>query len=273
MFRMPELPEVETVLRAVRPVLVGNRIVNVDILRPNMVHDPASLERDVTGGAIRDVTRHGKYLFVHFDHGMTMILHLKMSGRLGLRSLDDASLTYERIRFGPEDGRLLVFNDPRTLGRVAVHSTENIPRLASIRLLGPDALDVHCETFVQRLTMHEGALKRVLLDQSFVAGIGNIYADEACFLAKLDPRRRVNALTPVEQRRLHQCVVETLKRGVDNMGTSFSDFADLFGKPGQNQDSLSVYGRKGEPCRDCSSKLASAVIGQRTTVWCPGCQR
>jgi formamidopyrimidine-DNA glycosylase len=270
---MPELPEVETTRRAIRPVLIGKRFTDVEILRPNMVKDASLLRRELTGSSVTEVDRVGKYLLVRLAHGWTMTLHLKMSGRLGLRRGAEVALTYERLRFRLDDGSLLIFNDPRTLGRVSMHPTAHVMREASLASMGPDALTVTQAAFEDRLARRRGPIKRILLDQSCVAGIGNIYADEACFLAGIDPNRDAASLTPAEKRALRDAVVATLEKGIANMGTTFSDFADLFGKPGQNQNSLAVYGRKGLPCIACAAPLRHGTISQRTTVWCGACQR
>lgn len=269
---MPELPEVETARRAILPVLTGRRFTHVEILRPNMVKDSATMLREAIASPVMGVDRLGKYLFVRLEHGWTLLLHLKMSGRLGLRQSADPHLTYERIRFTLDDGSLLIFNDPRTLGRAAMHPTESVMKLPSLKTMGPDALDVSEDLFLKRLMRRKGPIKRILLDQSFIAGVGNIYADEACFLAGINPTRDVASLSTGERRTLHRAVLATLHKGIDNMGTTFSDFADLFGKPGKNQHSLNVYGRRGKPCVMCGNPLSSTQINQRMTVWCETCQ-
>lgn len=270
---MPELPEVETTLRAILPVLKDKKILDVEVLRRNMVMDPDTFPKKIKGHTVKNVERQGKYLLIALDHGMTLIIHLRMSGRLGLRKASDPPLSYERVRFHLPSNLLLIFNDPRTLGRAYVIPTNQLPHHPPLKKLGPDALTVSEKEFVDRLSRKRGILKSVLLNQSFVAGIGNIYADESCFVAKVDPRRTAQSLTPAEKKRLHAAVIETLEKGVSNMGTSFSDFADLFGKPGKNQRSLFVYGRSGKKCHTCGTILQRTVIGQRGTVWCPKCQQ
>lgn len=270
---MPELPEVETTLRAILPLLKGNKILAIEVLRPNMtLHKPDSLQM-IRNQEILTIIRRGKYLLMHFENDHTMILHLKMSGRLGLRSLTDTPLTYERIRFHLPKDQLLIFNDPRTLGRAYVIETKDIETHSPLAKMGPDALSVSEEVFLTRAKKKRGVLKAVLLDQAFLAGIGNIYADEACFVAKIDPRRRIENLNQAELKRLHIGIIKTLEKGIENKGTSFSDFSNLFGKPGKNQQSLFVYGRAGNPCLVCKSSLQKTTIGQRTTVWCGACQR
>lgn len=202
-----------------------------------------------------------------------MGLHLRMSGRLGLRKVSDTPLSRERIRFSIGNDLVLVFNDPRTLGRLWIIEGNDVMNDPSMAKLGPDALTVTEDIFLNRLRKKRGTLKSVLLNQSFIAGVGNIYGDEACFLAKIDPRRNVSDLSDAEKKRLYKSVVKTLENGIRHMGTSFSDFADLFGKPGQNQISLMVYGRRNQQCRICQKKFRSTKIAQRTTVWCPSCQK
>lgn len=270
---MPELPEVETTLRAVRPVLLGRMIERTEVLRPNMTNHDASFAERMTKRKVQDAKRHGKYLLIELDQDATLVVHLKMSGRLGLRKKSGAPLTYERIRLHIGNDEILVFNDPRTLGRMWLLDSKKAYEHPSLKLLGPDALTVSEEEFLVRLKKKKGVVKAVLLDQSFIAGVGNIYADEACFLAKIRPTRKTATLTEKERKTLYEGVIKTLEKGVANMGTSFSDFADLFGKPGQNQKTLMVYGRRGEPCRVCKTKLESTKIGQRMTVWCPHCQK
>ncbi|MDB4978281.1 MAG: formamidopyrimidine-DNA glycosylase [Candidatus Peribacteria bacterium] len=269
---MPELPEVETTKRAIEPVLLGNTFHTVEVLRPNMTLFNKQFASSLAGKTVRTVERKGKYLLLHLTDSLTLILHLKMSGRLGLRHIDDAALTYERIRFHLHDNQVLIFNDPRTLGRATLLPTDAVMSYAALGSMGPDALTVTGQEFSDRLKKRRGILKSVLLNQSFVAGIGNIYADESCFVAGINPNRRTETLTDVERSVLHKAVIETLEKGIRNMGTSFSDFSDLFGKPGQNQKTLFVYGRNGKPCLACGTVLSRSVVGQRGTVWCGECQ-
>ncbi len=270
---MPELPEVETTKRAMEPVLIGNTFHRIEVLRPNMTLFDRSFAERLTGKTVKRIERRGKYLLLRLDRDCTLVLHLKMTGRLGLRMLSDPPLKYERLRFHLADGRILIFNDPRTLGRAYLVDDTQADAHASLLRLGPDALEVSPEEFLTRLLKRRGVLKSVLLNQSFLAGIGNIYADEACFLAGIDPNRRVESLSHNERAELHGAIVTVLEQGIRNRGTSFSDFANLFGQPGRNQRSLNVYGRGGKPCRTCQSILRRTTIGQRGTAWCARCQR
>lgn len=269
---MPELPEVETTVRAIEPILRNNSIASVEILRENMIKDPRKLLQDVVGRAITSVERKGKYMIVRFDAEVIMVIHLKISGRLGVRTARQAALKYERIRFVMNDGTLLVFNDPRTLGRVYVFPNRELDTFKSIVALGPDALTVSSDELYRRLQHRRIPVKQALLDQSFIAGVGNIYADEACFDASIDPRRLAFTVTEHEADRLGRSIAKVLNKGIANMGTSISDFADLFGKPGQNQSSLLAYGRAGQPCVRCEATLERVVIASRGTTFCAHCQ-
>ena len=270
---MPELPEVETILTALKPVTIGQRIVRTEVLRQSMVQEPLKIKRLVKNIRVLDLRRHGKYLFINLENNLTLVLHLRMSGRLAVRKISDAEFRHERLRLVLQKNLVLVFNDPRTLGRIFLAPTDSLASHPRLKLLGPDALTVSQRKFIDRLKARKGVLKAVLLNQSFVAGIGNIYADETCFRARLDPRRKVQTLSKPEREKLHRAAIATLKKGIRNRGTSISDFLGLHGKPGINQNSLSVYGRKGRPCRSCGTILKSTKIQQRTTVWCPECQR
>lgn len=271
---MPELPEVETTVRSVSPFLVGRRIVDVQVLRANMVGDSRRFTAAMRGRTVKNMKRKGKYMLAELENGMTLILHLKMSGRLAVRKKHEPALTYERIVFHLPDDVVIAFNDPRTLGRALVMPTIDALNHPPIKALGPDALEISETEFLARLkTRPNRQVKELLMDQAFVAGVGNIYAQEACFIAKVDPRRRVRTLKPSERTAIYEGMRQSLEKGLRNMGTSISDFSDLFGKPGQTIDDLFVYGRAGERCRACNTVLKSCVQAQRTTAWCPKCQR
>lgn len=269
---MPELPEVETTIRSLRPFLVGSSIDRIEVLSHNMFADTDGLLPMILKKRITDISRRGKYIIVRFASPAAMIVHLKISGRLGLRAREAAHLRYERIRFFLGNRDVLVFNDPRTLGRVRIVDAAAVDRDRSLSSLGPDALEVSGAVFADRMEKRGIPIKQLLLDQGFVAGIGNIYADEACFGACIDPRTPASTLSKRKRVALHEAVRKVLIKGIDNCGTSIADFADLFGKPGQNQSSLSAYGRAGMPCVRCGTTLKKCAINGRSTVWCSRCQ-
>lgn len=270
---MPELPEVETTVRAVAPYLIGNTVVRVEVFRENMVGDAHAFRTAIIGRTVQNILRRGKYMLAELNGGYTAIIHLKMSGRLAVRKSTDAALTYERIVLHLRDGMAIAFNDPRTLGRIAVMPTARAWSHPSIQALGPEALEIGFEEFASRLARRpKRQVKELLMDQAFVAGVGNIYAQEACFFAHIDPRRSAQSLAFKEQKAIYNGMRKALRIGLKNMGTSISDFSDLFGKPGQTIDDLWVYGRSGRPCRRCKTVLRSCMQKQRTTAWCPTCQ-
>lgn len=271
---MPELPEVETTVRSVSPFLVGRVILDVEVLRANMVGDAKRFETAMRGRTVKNIRRRGKYMLAELENGTTLLLHLKMSGRLGIRKKHDAALTYERILFHLADDVVIAFNDPRTLGRALVMPTIDALNHPSIKALGPEALEISFAEFEAKLAKRPNRqIKELLMDQAFIAGVGNIYAQEACFIAKIDPRRTAKTLKPKERKAIYDGMRESLEKGLRNMGTSISDFSDLFGKPGRNQDDLFVYGKAGEACRVCGTVIKSTVQAQRTTAWCPKCQK
>lgn len=296
---MPELPEVETVRRRVEPGLLGRVVHEVRAGHPKVFEtgDPEEL----TGLACTGSRRHGKYLLLDFaaPEGdaapRTLVVHLGMTGQLtfaGPASVEDhrfrrlpsgyqkplgvhAEDGHTHLVLAFRDGARLLFRDPRRFGRILVLPPEGegtCPRLAR---LGPDALGYPLTDFVKRFLAERGArrVKSVLLDQGFLAGIGNIYCDEACFTAGIPPAARADTLTKPRVARLAEAVAEALARGIENAGTTFRDFVHPDGSSGHNQEDLRVYARGGQPCLRCGTVLVKSTVAQRGTVHCPGCQK
>ena len=296
---MPELPEVETVRRQLVPNLVGRELTRVQLRLPRLLE--AGSRQGMTrlkGHRFLSLRRHGKYLLCDLGRGdapeKVLLVHLGMTGQLTYHPAGQA-VTEETVTLasgyqksvGPHpidkhthlvlelgEDRVL-FRDPRTFGKLLLleHASHHAsPRLAR---LGPDALGLDHAVFVERLWDRRGRrqVKSILLDQGFVAGVGNIYADEACFTAGVKPQRRSQRLTRKEAARLAEAVDEALTRGLSNCGTSFSDYVGADGHPGSNLEYLKVYGRGGEACLGCGDELVKGVVAQRGTVWCRRCQR
>jgi len=269
---MPELPEVETVARTLREgkyPLVGRRIETVQVLWPREVHthSPEELASRLAGARIESVGRHGKYLAIRLSTGDTMLVHLKMSGRLDVVPAADAFSKHARVVWLLDHDLALRFDDARKFGRVFLtdHPDYLIGLLSHV---GPDALTLSEDEFVERLRRKKGALKPILLDQGFMAGVGNIYADESLFRAKLHPQRSAASLSDADARRLYRAVQEVLAEGILANGASF----DWVYPDGNFQENFKVYGQTGKPCVVCGTPIQRILVGQRSTHFCPTCQ-
>jgi formamidopyrimidine-DNA glycosylase len=262
---LPELPEVETVVRSISPYIEGRTILRAE-LRSRLVTrgDFAAAEAGLTGAVINEVRRRGKQIFFDLDRGV-LYIHLGMTGKL-LWNADPGK--YTRALLELENGTLL-FDDIRQFGRFDFYHT--LPPQLSDK--GPDALDLTFDVFYSRLKRHRGSIKAVLLNQSFISGVGNIYADELLFAARVHPGTPVPRISKARAQRIHQKLLETLQLAVELRGSSISDYVDGAGNPGEFQQMHRVYGRAGEPCRTCGTAVKRIVIAQRGTHYCPRCQR
>jgi formamidopyrimidine-DNA glycosylase len=291
---MPELPEVEVTRRRIAPLLVGRRIAKVHTTRPSyfFLTPPRRLARDLVGARIDSLERLGKYLVAGLDDGRRLLLHQGMTGQLFaehassvrlLSAATRASLAPEaQLVFEPdahthlalefEDGPPRVFfRDVRKFGKVRLLA----PGQSDARLekLGPDALDADGPALFAGMRGRKVAVKNVLLGQEVVAGIGNIYADEALFLARIRPKRAAGRVTLAECEALAAATKQVLLRSIETGGSSISDYVAPDGSDGAYQDERRVYARAGEPCLDCGTKIRRVVIAARSTHFCPQCQR
>jgi len=267
---MPELPEVEVTRRQLGPLLVGRTIASVRTGRPSyfFLTPPGRLARRLTGRRVLALDRVGKYLLARLDDGARLLMHLGMTGQIG-DAPDDAH-THLRLDFA-DGGRPVRFHDVRKFGKVQL--LEPGERSARVDRLGPDALGVTAHRLFAATRARRAAIKAVLLDQAVVAGVGNIYADEALFAAGIRPARRAASVTREECRRLANAVRRILRQGIRAGGSTISDYRSPDGRPGGYQERHRVYGRTGEPCRRCRTPIRRRVIGQRSSHFCPRCQR
>ena len=275
---MPELPEVETVRSGLAATVVGRTVVAVRVTGPRTVRrQPARrFATRLTGRRVTGVGRHGKYLLVGTDRG-TLVIHLRMTGRLALvdgPQVPCAPHTHAILTL--DDGRELRFVDPRTFGEL-FFCLPGEPLLGQVTgRLGPDALldAPGPEVLGPLVARRRTTLKALLLDQRVIAGVGNIYADEICFAARLRPDRRTESLGPGEVARLSAAIVSVMERAVAAGGSSLGDgsYRDLFGSPGEFQVEHAVYGRAGEPCRVCATAVAGTRVAGRSAHYCPRCQ-
>ena len=275
---MPELPEVETVRAGLERALVGRTVTAVEVSGSRAVRrqDRREFARLVTGRRILGVTRIGKHLLVACAGG-TLVVHLRMTGRLAIE--DDPATErapHTHAVFSLDDGRELRFVDPRTFGELffAVAGESVLDEL--LGRLGPDALrDVIDPDLLGALVARRHTtLKALLLDQRMIAGVGNIYADEICFVAGLRPDRRTDSLGPDDVAALARALRQVIERAVELGGTSLRDgsYRDVWGRPGSFQSERAVYGRQGEPCRRCGTPIERARIAGRSAHFCPRCQ-
>lgn len=274
---MPELPEVETVVRDLRSELVGRTLESVDILRRDIWRSPMleSLHELVPGQRIVGVERRGKYILLELHSGDHLMVHLGMTGHLVVTPRDAPLAKHTHFRAFLDDGRELRFDDVRRFGRLAYGSRLALEDAKVLPRLGVEPLTAAFSQDAFDAVMHRTTrtVKAALLDQAGVAGLGNIYVDEACFLAGVRPTRRCHRLTRAERMRLRGAIQAVLVKAIDNRGSSVDDYRDIWNARGRNQEALQVYGRAGQSCFNCGGTLRRTVVAGRTTVYCPHCQR
>lgn len=274
---MPELPEVETTARGLRERVLGRTIVAVGSLdwprmAPNATLD--LLASTTIGRTVEAVTRRGKYVVVGLSGDAYLVLHRKMSGNLVLRTTDLPTVPHTHLTVTFDDGWRLDFVDPRKFGRIYLFLGRDALDAFLDERLGPEPLEIARREFDHRLDQRRGRLKALLLDQGFLAGIGNLYADEILWDAKLHPQRSAESLSAPERSRLHASIQQVLEAAIARRGTSFSDYVDAAGDQGTNQNHLRVYGRHGLPCsrETCQQLIVRTVVAQRGTWYCASCQ-
>ncbi len=274
---MPELPEVETIATDLRPLLVGRRVSSVDLRFPTIVRhpEPELFVRDLPGHVVHSLDRRGKYILIRLGDGLLLVVHLGMTGQLLHKLPGDAQRPHTHVILGLDNGTELRYSDPRRFGRLLLGTEEDLVRARKLPRLGPEPLDAAFtpRELHRRLYGRRAPLKLLLLDQSILAGVGNIYADEACFAAGIRPDRPPLRLSRLRAGRLHGALREALLRGIANRGSSIDDYVDLYGAQGRQQEELKVYGRGGRPCSTCGRPLTLIRLGGRATVFCRRCQR
>jgi formamidopyrimidine-DNA glycosylase len=283
---MPELPEVETIRRQLEPQLRGKRIERLEVLDERWTRpvDPSELERQVSGRTIVGLTRRGKYLLMELDGDDTLVMHLRMTGNLLL--IDEGDLVaavdereparderYLRARFLLEDGRELRFSDARRFGEAFLLPTAAVEG----RFLGRVGIEPFSDRFTAEAILELAAgrrapLKSFLLDQAGIAGVGNIYADEALWRAELHPLSPAGSMRREHAEALREGVLGALRAGIEGGGASIDDYLDSRGERGSMQDEFLVHAREGEPCPRCGTPIRRVVVSGRSTYFCPGCQ-
>ncbi len=297
---MPELPEVETIVNDLRPQLVGRRFESLHLtrdpaIRARLVRYPSAntFIRRLRGRTIKTVERRGKYIVMpldaaaggrttlHAHRGVNgpderVIVHLGMTGHLRVWEPEEAPVNHTHFRALLDSGLELRYDDPRQFGRLLVGSMDElIAARAFPARLGPEPIhgDLTEAEFERLIRARRRPVKSALLDQSFLAGVGNIYADEACFRAGIRPSRWTHRLTVRERRALYEAIQHVLENSIAARGSSIINYVDGFGLRGGNQEKLLVYGRSGEPCLRCGTPLQGTRLAGRGTVYCRKCQR
>ncbi len=273
---MPELPEVETVTRGLRASLVGYTVVGVEVhwARSVIPPNPTAFARRLVcrGQMVTDVGRRGKWVVITLSGGDTLLVHLRMTGQLVLESGGGLNDRHSRVLLFLDDGRRLRFSDQRKFGRMVLTSEPQ----EVLGDLGPEPLadDFTAARLRDMLARRRGRIKPLLLNQQFLAGLGNIYTDEALWQAGIHPLRRANTLSPAEVRRLHRAIRSVLRAAIASGGTTLPDAAyqQADGRSGEFASRLAVYGRVGQPCPRCGATIERIRVGQRGTHFCPRCQ-
>ena len=269
---MPELPEVETIVRDLRRWLVGRTITGAEIYWPRTIATPdvATFRAALLGQRIVGVDRRAKFIIIRLERG-ALLIHLRMTGQLLLAPADsEPDLCHLRVAL-TLDGQRLLFRDTRKFGRMCLVDDPE----ATLAGLGPEPLESSftAEELGARLHERRGPIKSLLLDQRILAGLGNIYADEALYAAGIAPQRRACTLGRDEIAALHKAIREELERGIRNRGTTLSDYLDAEGRRGNHGEHLWVHGRAGQLCRRCGSAIVRSRVGGRSSYHCPGCQK
>jgi formamidopyrimidine-DNA glycosylase len=287
---MPELPEVETVCRQLDPELAGVEIEALEVLDPRWCRPvpPAGLERAIRGATMEGLGRRGKYLLLALDGKRTLVMHLRMTGNLvlveGESKLDpsegrrlyegerSASERHLRARFRLGDDRELWFTDPRRFGEAFLIDDDRLADRFAKLGVEPLSVDFTAAHLGEMARGRTAPLKSFLLDQSRLAGVGNIYADEALFRARLHPLSPAGSMKPEHVEALREGVVAALEAGIDGGGASIDDYRDGRGDKGRMQDEFLVHTREGEPCPRCAAPISRIVVSGRSTYYCPSCQ-
>lgn len=274
---MPELPEVETVKNSLENKLTGLTITGVDIEMPKIIREPG-IDSFITGVASKKITRlgrRGKYLLIHLSGGSVLLVHLRMTGRLVYARPEDSPPRHTHVVFRLSDGNELRFADMRQFGRISLVENKRLDQVKGLKDLGPEPLgnDFSREFLRRELKRKRVRLKSLLLDQTFIAGLGNIYADEVLHRSRIHPERIARTLSTREIASLYHSIIEVLQEGIANRGTSVRDYVDGDGRAGSFQELLRVYNREGEPCFYCGTAISRIKVGGRSSYFCTSCQK
>jgi formamidopyrimidine-DNA glycosylase len=294
---MPELPEVETVVRGLQRTVLGRKILSVWIGKSDFIDNPAEFTR-LNGQRIAAIERFGKFMLLRLSNGAevsaiaavtasegetrrpttaaaqdyeaSLLVHLGMTGQIAPSAADIPLEKHTHVSFTLDDGRELRYTDPRRFGRMAYLTAESLAK--EVAGAGADPLEVSTAEFTERVRSRNARIKALLLDQSVFRGVGNIYADESLWRAKIHPARVGSKLTEKETQTLRRVLQEILNRAIVMRGSSISDFLDANGEPGEYQRHHRAYGREGKPCYRCRTPIRRVIVAGRSSYFCPKCQ-
>ena len=278
---MPELPEVETVARGLQREVVGRTIRTVTLGKTDFIDNPAELEQHLPGQSIAAVQRYGKFMLLRLGgtnsarlqdaEPAALLVHLGMTGMLRPQATSDPQLKHTHVVMQLDDGRELRYVDPRRFGRMAYLSGDLLQR--ELLRFGADPLETGLEEFIENIGKRRARIKALLLNQSVLRGVGNIYADESLWKAKIHPAQLGSRLKREQLRRLYVELQKILLKAIALRGSSISDFLDAEGAPGEYQQHHRVYGREGKACSRCKARIRRVIVAGRSSYFCPTCQK
>ena len=277
---MPELPEVETLARGLEREIAGRRVLSVELGKTDFMDNPAEIERELTGTQIQRVERYGKFMLLRLRRSeetggrveeSALLVHLGMTGTMVPRPVSEVRAKHTHLVALLDDGRELRYIDPRRFGRIALLAGEKLRQ--ELQRFGADPLQISQDEFGRRIRGRRARIKAMLLDQGVLRGVGNIYADESLWKAKIHPARIGARLSAEEVKRLHGALQQILEKAIVLRGSSISDFLDAEGEPGEYQLHHKAYGREGKACYRCKLPIRRILVAGRSSFFCPNCQK
>ncbi len=267
---MPELPEVETIKRELEKAVLGKKIIEVCVHHPKVIRSPSAqkFKQGLSGATIKNILRKAKILILELSNGKSLVVHLKMTGQL---IYPGQSQKQARVTFKFSGGETLDFNDQRLFAELRL--MDDWHSLKFIQGLGPEPFDITPEHFKEMLSAKKTKIKPLLMDQTFISGVGNLYAAEALFRAKIHPQRSAQSLSDKEKELLFKEIKDTLAEAIKHKGSSVDQYVQLSGSPGDYLKHHKVYDRQGEPCLSCKTPIKRISLGGRGTYFCPHCQK
>ena len=277
---MPELPEVETVARGLQRQIAGRRILRITLGKTDFIDNPEEIEKELPGRAIGSVARYGKFLLLRLtpkedaretEHESALLVHLGMTGMLRPQPAGEPHAKHTHVVALLDDGRELRYIDPRRFGRMAYLAGKSLQE--ELRRFGADPLEAGLEEFTARIRGKRARIKALLLDQRVLRGVGNIYADESLWKARIHPKRLGARLQKEQVKELYRALQGILERAIVMRGSSIADFLDAEGQPGEYQRHHRAYGRERKPCFRCKTRIKRVIVAGRSSYFCPQCQK